>query len=148
MKIPKRFGLKIYVFVFAWLALGGLTALTSPESDAYMYYHVAMAFHKQSQWLYIGALISAGTTLLCVIPVFLQAFCIERFPRWPFKLLLFVRIMADIIGHNYEWQFIKSILINQQVPGIALIILIIVMIYPSYYGHMAYAFKKKTSATT
>lgn len=138
----QRPGLKVYFFIFFLLALGKALSLFSPQAPIYIYYHIMQAFHPASRIHYEFALFSAGLTLLCLIPVFFQAFLFPKMSLPLFKALFIMRLLADLFGHNYERQFFSGSLISEPLVGWAHLALFLLILFPSYQAHYLYAFKK------
>ncbi len=142
---PKpNFGWKIYFFFFSLLNLGGLVAIFSPSSALFTYYHILISFDKKYIWPYYFNIASYTITTLSLIPLFL--FIINRrwLPKWIWKILLFSRILFDIIGHQYEFAFFQSLLQSDFYLGLAAIGITVCLFLPSYIGHLLYAFRRRT----
>ena len=141
MKKSQRLGFKAYFFIFFLMVLGNGLSLLYPETAIYTYYHIISTFQPNSAIYYKLAIASTGLTALSLVPLFLYAFLLPRTGIWFFKPLFFARILGDLLGHNYEWQFLVSSLTSEPIIGIANLSLFIAIIFPSYRAHYLYVFK-------
>lgn len=109
MKIPDKMSYRIYFFLLCWISLGELAVLLSAETEPFVYYHTLKTIIPSFQAVYSCAIIRTIVNLACMYPLFIFAF--NRRNNFPqiLKALLTARVLADITGHNYEWQFIKSL---------------------------------------
>ncbi|NLE64616.1 MAG: hypothetical protein GX606_01725 [Elusimicrobia bacterium] len=143
MRIPRRLGSRIYAFFFAWLALSQMLGLLVPGTKQYVYYHVMIAFLRSTEKVYHAALASSVLTMIAVIPVFLFAFDARPKGLWLWRGLLIVRLFADLWGHNFEWQMIKSFAATEPLAAGLSLGSLLLLIGPSYYTHFRYAFGRK-----
>ncbi|MBF0594889.1 MAG: hypothetical protein HQL22_07965 [Candidatus Omnitrophica bacterium] len=140
MKLPDKLGYKIYFLIFSWLALGELTSLLAPKSDAFIYYNTLRTFYPPAALHYYIAILRATITLAALIPLFNVAFNRKMNWGWFFKPLLIVRVVADVTGHNYEWQFIRSLAHGGFLLPLAAVGVWIGVNYLSYKTHYICAF--------
>jgi len=143
MKLPQNLTYKIYFLLFGWLCLGEFATLITPQADAFIYYNTLKILYPSASIFYILAIFRAVINLICLFPLFTYAF--NKNIRWPWllKLLLILRIIADISGHNYEWLFLKSLFYSSSVIlPFASIGLYIAIYFLSYKAHFICATKK------
>lgn len=145
MRWPKKLGIKLYCFFFIWIALGGIASLLLPETEAFTYYHTMIAFHKPHAIHHTLAILDAWMTIIAIIPLCLYAFNAPRWGAWFFQPLFFTRIIADIVGRNYEWQFLKSTFHSYPAAAALSLGLMVLVLLPSYQAHFAYAFKRENA---
>ena len=126
----------------AWLSLGQVLSLMAPDQDIYIYYHVIKTFFPIAAIHYYLALISSLLTLLALYPLFAYAFHGKQRALWLFGPLFFIRFFADILGHNYEFLFLKSHFTNELTHGLIFLTFAILLILPSYYAHYKYISQK------
>lgn len=148
MKLPEKLFEKAYFILFTWLCLGELAALITPNSEVYIYYHALKAFYPPAGAFYHLALIRAVLTLICLAPLFNYAFNQKKDWAWFFKPLLFVRVIADLTGHNYEWQFIKTLYHTAMFTPLAALAVWGGISFLSYKAHFLCAFKTSSRTTS
>jgi hypothetical protein len=143
MKLPRNLGLKAYTIIFTIFALGGLSALTSPDGETYIYYNTLLSFHSAAIISYSLAILDAVLGCLAIIPLTLRAF--ERPQIWAriLRILFILRIMTLFLGHSYEWIVIKSALVGTPIIGWLTIGVWGLFIFPSFKEHFIYAFQSK-----
>lgn len=141
MRLPQRIFEKSYFFLFAWLCFGELLALLTPGQEAFIYYHSLMAFIPSAGLFYDLALGRALINLVCLLPLFLYSFSVKRDWTWFFRPLLIVRVVADIAGHNYEWQFLKALYHTGTYLPLAAFSVWVGLTFLSYKAHFICAFK-------
>ena len=141
MKFPDKIFEKGYFFLFAWISLGELSALLTARSEPFTYYHTLQAFYPPAGIFYHLAVIRSLLTIICLAPLFNYAFNRERNWAWFFKPLLYVRIFADLAGHNYEWQFLKTLFHTTPLMPLAALSVWVGMTFLSYKAHFLCAYK-------
>lgn len=146
MQWTKGLAHKIYFVVFAWFCLGELAGLFTAESDTFLYYNILGTLHSGGSTAYHFAILRAVTNTLCLAPLFCVAFNKQiNALNWLFKPLLIVRVVADIIGHNYEWLFMKSMAHEAGLAGFIPLGIYIAFILPSYQAHLHCISPRKTT---
>ncbi|MBF0387703.1 MAG: hypothetical protein HQL20_07590 [Candidatus Omnitrophica bacterium] len=140
MRLPERLFEKAYFFLFTWLCLGELSALLLPQSEPYIYYRTLWAFHPPAGIFYILAIARGIVTMICLIALYNYAFNVPR--RWDrfFKPLLFLRVVLDVTGHNYEMQFLKTLSHFSLLMPLAALSVWIGITFLSYKAHFLSAF--------
>jgi hypothetical protein len=141
MRIPGNFFWKVYVFLFAWNALGMFFSVLYPGSEIFTFYHIISAFDPRFSHISLLATASALINLSAVIAVFGYAF--DRPCAWQnfWKLMLIARLAGDILGRNYELAFFKSTLAVDKTAGVAALALSALFLLPAYIAHYRWAVK-------
>ena len=134
---------KIYFFLFLPIACGNALSVVYPESPLYVYYHVLISFHKDYMFFYLLNVINALVNTLCLIPLFLYVFQVSFLSKRLWQWLFVIRIIFDIIGHDYEIKFFKSLFYINVWYGLSSLILLIALTIPSYFACFRYAFRQK-----
>jgi hypothetical protein len=106
------------------------------------YYTVLIVFNKYYLLSLFLNILSVLMNVLTPIVVFLYAFNIRRALKF-WKIFFFVRIALDLLGHQYELQFIKSAYYQNPSYFLAYIGFLTIPMLPSYIAHYLYAFKNK-----
>jgi len=142
--MPYTVGLrwKIYLFIFTPLALGNFVSILDGESAVYSYYHALIAFHPDYFLQYAMNVASATLNAFALIPLFLYtfrgSFLWPRFWQWFFIL----RIAFDLTGHAYEAKLVKSLFISHSGYAISSLLLLLLLVVPSYIACFRYAFRQ------
>ncbi len=148
MKLPDNIFYKIYFFFFAWICLGDLSSLLAPSTDAYIYYHTMKALLPPSVSSYHYALLRAIVNLIALGTLFAVAFNKRQYATWFWRPLFMARIAGDVLGHNYEMQFLKASATSGLKPVLILLTISTLFVLPSYYAHFAYAFRTNKKTTS
>lgn len=146
MKILNKLGYKTYFLIFGWLCFGELGILLNSSSDVFIYYRVLQSFYPPSAILYVLALLRAIVNIICLIPLY--GFAFSKPIPWikPLKILLFVRVLLDLVGHNYEWLSVKSLFyIKPFLPVCALAVWVGIN-FVSYKAHCSILFQTNRTA--
>lgn len=136
----KLYGVFLTTYVF-----GGLRGIFSKNSSFDTYYTILIAFNKYYIVFLALNIISLLINLLAPLVVFYYAFEIKSSLKF-WKVLFFVRIVFDLIGHHYELQFMKSSFYQSIPYGLACIGFFVLPILPSYMAHYNYIFKRPLKA--
>jgi hypothetical protein len=116
--------------------------LLMPDTESYIYYHTMQLLLPTSVMFYNYAILRALVNLLCLGTLFTYAFNIKQFASWFWRPLFMARIATDFFGHNYELQTLKSAFYGEKGVLIATLVFYGLLIFPSYYAHYVYAFRK------
>nr|CAX68913.1 hypothetical protein JG1_0270 [uncultured bacterium] len=81
-------------------------------------------------------------SLLALVPLFMFAFEKRSYFIKFFQWLFVLRLCLEWSGHNFEFQFMKSILITDPSVGWTTFATSILYVVPSYFAHYKYAFPK------
>jgi hypothetical protein len=143
MQWVRKIPYKIYFFLFSWLSFGELGSLLSPDADPFIYYHTITAFYPNSWLIYSLAIVRAVINILCLVPLFIYAF--EKKRHWVlfFKVLCTLRIIADIMGHNFELQFLKATTHTGMILPLAAIVAWFGLSFLSYKAHFFCCYSHK-----
>jgi hypothetical protein len=133
----------IYLLLYAWISLSSLADLLHPQGVKFGYYAALVAFHRTSLAWNALAILSAGLAVVSLWPVMVRAFSLHRSAQNFFKLILFVRIAADIGGHNYETLFLKPLWADKSITAALVILLAVSLHFPSYKALFDHAFDRK-----
>ncbi len=131
----------IYLTSIVFVSLGDLLHKDSPFRT---YYTILIAINDHYILFLILNILSLFINLLAPLVVLLYACNIKKWLRF-WQALLFVRLLLDLTGHNYDLQFIKSSFYQSFTYGLACIGVFTIPILPSYLAHYAYVFKKTDS---
>ncbi len=143
MKTSTNFGWKIYLFLYGLLCIGNTLAVISNEEIIYTYYHVLIHFDDKYLLPYYLNVGSATFSLIALIPLILFTFHKKWLNPRVWQIVFGVRLLLDIFGRSYEYNFFISLQHNDlNLAAIAIFLTIAIMV-PSYIATFLYAFHRK-----
>ena len=132
---------KIYFIIFTTISTSHFLKILSPYSNAYIYNHLLAAFYQQLVLFHYFTACGALLNLLTAIPLLLFIYQKSLCPRYVWQGFLFLRIISDIYGHNYDMQFMSALFYTDVLTAILLIIFTLILIIPAYIVCFKFAFK-------
>lgn len=143
MRKKTRWPWKVYFFFWVYSVFSNIIIALYPASPINQYYKILIIFRAR-YWiqysLYQSAIVIEAFSL---IPLFLFVFHKKCLSPWVWQTLFFLRIIFLISGHSYEWMMIKSYFHLDLRLAIASASTIVVLLFPSFFGHFLYAFQSK-----
>lgn len=134
---------KSYGILFFFVSLGQALYFFSLESNIRLYYDTLTAFDNSYKLHLFFNMMSTILTLIASIIVICYSFNFFKAIR-TVQYILYLRLIADILGHHYEWKFIESAFAQGNYPGFLTLAALILPLIPSYIAHWRYAFNKST----
>ncbi|MBF0504026.1 MAG: hypothetical protein HQL14_02875 [Candidatus Omnitrophica bacterium] len=122
---------KFYTALFLVTIFNNGLVLLNKNSPLSIYYHTMMAFNS---WFIVPYLVNIINVLLSLIVAFyilnyaFKTDVVLRAPYWIF----YARILSDLTGHSYTWQYIQSGLIQGGFWGWLGLASFIIPLAPSY----------------
>lgn len=142
MKKIARLGWKIYFLFFATATIWNLLFSLSPDSIIYVYYHVLMAFDKHYRTAYFLSMASGVMAAIGLIPLFLFIFQLRFLPPQLWAILFVVKVVADLTGHSYEVELIKSLFYSSFWLTLSSLAVSLAFSLPAYIIFFKYAFRR------
>ena len=135
---------KIYFLIYGILSINYLIDLYVPYSKMFLFYHVLMAFNIANVINYDLAVLSSLLNITALVPIYLYIYK-RRFLDDDFwKKIFSFRVAFEFTGHQYEYNFIKSLFHFPSFDlGIYTIALLTCITLPSYLIFYQYAFASK-----
>lgn len=134
---------RAFCVVYAWVTVIYCKDLFTPTTEIYTFYELLISFTPKYIMHYILNIASAIINVICLIPFFLIAFNRTWSPAWIWKWMLVLRLVGDLSGRFFEWQFFKSTFYSGSTTFIWVIMTFILFNLPSYLAHFQYAFKQE-----
>ncbi len=122
---------KFYAFLFFILAEKSLLDLFNSHSQITVYYKTTIIF---SNWLiapYFFNIFDALLNLFVSLLIFAYAFDMQglfKTTRW----FLFVRLIADCLGHSYRMKIMQADFVQGNLPGLLGMLTVLLPVLPSY----------------
>ena len=132
---------KLYSVFLTIVVFGSMGDIFHKDSPFRTYYTILIALDQRYILFFILNILSMLLNLLIPFLIFLYACNIKKYLKF-WKVLLFMRLILDLIGHNYELQFMKASFYQSFAYGLACIGVFTIPILPSYLAHVLYVFKK------
>ena len=143
MKFTDKWIWKLYFLIILTVYVGNVTSILNPQLEAYRYYHILIAFHKEYRLVFGLNVACAITNLTSLIPLFLYIFEIRWLPLRFWQWMMVCRVIFDLTGHAYEFNFLKSLFYVSLSYGLSAALFFVVFFIPSYIACFRYAFIKK-----
>ena len=143
MKLTDKWIWKLYLLVISTVYIGNLTSIVNSQLEVYRYYHILIAFYKEYRLVYWLNVASALTNTISLIPLFLYIFDIRWLPLRVWQWVLVSRVVFDLTGHAYEFNFLKSLYYANIKYGTSTSLFFVLFFVPSYVACYRYAFIKK-----
>ena len=134
---------KIYLFIFTLGALGSLAALLDEESVIYSYYHALIIFRPEYFIQYALNVISAALNVFAIIPLALYTFRVSFLGEKFWRVFFVLQLGFDMVGHAYEAKFVKSAFYSHFAYALSSLLLLLLLMLPSYLALFRYAFRQK-----
>ena len=133
---------KIYAVIYSLVVLVGAVISLLPESRVYAYYQILLILDK-SHWINLFLFYFANLIdLLSLVPLLLFAFR-KRWLSQDFWRLIFAgRIIGLVMGHNYEYNILASLLMSNLTRTIIAIAVTILISLPSLIAQFIYSFRE------
>ena len=137
----KNWPWKLYSVFFAVMTVSGLRDIFLKDSPFVLYYTILIAFHKSYIVFLILNIASLMINVLVNVVVWCYAYQVSGSVKF-WRVFFFVRIFFDLLGHHYDWQYIKSAFVQSFPYGLAAVGVFILPLVPSYLAHYFYAFNR------
>lgn len=132
---------KIYAVIYSLIVLAGVTISLLPESRVYGYYQILLVLDK-SHWLKLLLFYFANLIdLISLVPLLLFAFRKRWLSQDFWKLIFGGRIIGLVMGHNYEYNILSSLLISNPTRTIIAMAVTIAISLPSLIAQFIYSFR-------
>ena len=138
---------KIYFFLVTPLMISGLSNLFFPESNVYTYYNVLISFHENYTLTYFLAVASATMSVASLVPLGLFILRIRFLKETFWRGFFFLKILLDLFGHHFEFNFLKSLLHSGLWQIFLTVAAVVIIFFPSYLACYIYAFRRDTFLT-
>lgn len=109
------------------------------------YYTVLIVFNKYYLLSLFFNTLNILINILTPLVVFFYAFNIRRSIKF-WQIFFFIRIILELLGHQYDLQALKSAYYQHSTYFLAYIGFLTIPLLPSYIAHYLYAFKKHRSS--
>ncbi len=140
MRFPDKSLYKVYSMIFAWFCLGDLASMILHDSETLLFYKTLTAFDQAGAMTYAFALFRAVINVICLIPLIHYAFNATSNLSRIFQLLLGLRVITEVMGHCYDWLFLRSLWHAAPLEAWILILFYTAFFFPSYRAHFIQAF--------
>ena len=114
-----------------------------PDSIIYTYHHVLTAFHPRYYLIYCLHIASVFINLISLIPLYCYVFRKPSSLIGLWRLVFFIRILSEFFGHDYEYKLIKSLFFSDIPLALAILLLYILILIPSYIAVFQLAYGRK-----
>lgn len=134
---------QIYFFSFLFFTYQKLLAFFSPHSPMALYFQILMAFDPLLSITYLFNLVEVSINTLSCIPLFLYMNKIKFLSADFWQKFLMVRIIFDILGHDYEKKYLVSFFLSDKILFLGILLFPLLMHLLSYLFLFRYAFKQE-----
>lgn len=134
-----------YFTLYLFLSGLNLFHFFRPDSPMSIYYHIAMAFDFHFFGVYFLNLTAVIFNALSLVPLYLYIYEIDFLDRRFWGCFLIFRLAFDILGHNYELNFIKSLVYENQTFGIKTLLASVILYLPCYMALFDYSFGRRNT---
>jgi hypothetical protein len=136
----RRFGWLLYGLFLTMMVSVSLKDLWAQGSSLLTFYTILIALEPISVILLTLNIFTILLGILAPMVVLLYASNIQTSASlW--RILFWVRLFFDAVGHHYDTLFIKSAFYQSSFFGLASIVVFFFPLIPSYIVHYRYAFK-------
>ena len=143
MKIKLDWLWLVYYLCYVSYAAGNAAAFFSPRSPSFLYYHFLIAYDLRYLVPYCLNVLSVIFTVFTILPLVLRIIKYQVFSAGFWRSMFFARLTFDLIGHSYDYKFVKSLFYQDLYAPLYLLLAVILFLLPSYMAFFIYAFGKK-----
>ena len=111
-----------------------------PDSPVYTYYHVLAAFHPRYNLTYCLHIASVFINLVNLIPFYCYVFRKTSSLMGFWRFMFVVRIISEVVGHDYEYKLIRSLFFSNTLLALATLLLYTLILVPSYFAVFQFTF--------
>ncbi len=125
--------IKSYLYVFIFLSLGNLTNFIYPWSDVNAFHQILMGFNPSYVLSYVASFSSALINVFSAVPIFLYIYQRHLFNAAFWQKIFAARIVLELLGHQYDYYFLKSLFYFDDTHiGLQITLFVVLSVAPSY----------------
>ena len=141
MSSKARWFWSIYFFIYASSVSYQLQLFISPESPVFLYYKILRSFDEVFNFSYDVTCIRLILTILNLFPLAFYLLRMKSLDPIVWKTLFFLRIIFDVFGDSYFYQYLYSYYLYDPKIFLFMIAQLLIFVFPSYLATYKYAFQ-------
>lgn len=135
--------LVFYFFLLSIFVTNQVISFFAANSPKVLYFLILGTFDVGLYYIYFLSFIQVSLNIAHLIPVFFYIQHISFLPKSFWKKFFILKIIFDVVGHNYEWVYLVSLFHYNPKVFVIVFISSIAIYIPSYIFCYRYAFKYK-----